>query len=320
MLSPDNELERGLNYTLSLSSAIKADDGGSFSAITRTFTAAGRAGITPPNDANQLGYWDLNGDANADVGSNNGTEIGVTYDVDRFGEQESAAYFDGDVSLIEIPNGDMMINSSFTLSYWMRVDSAGHIGGHFVAGVGDVYGFFIEVFGSLDGMKMTMRLQKDDATTTANDFFFNGDGMDASNGGWVGIQYERDLSGTGGLGTLLDNEWAHVIFTFDGAANTRSLFINGQLMETDNLNNAPALANVTGMTYDDSGAGTDVIGTKLALGFNHDTETTHWNDTPWGDYNKPDANHFKGWLDDVRVFDVAYSEEDAMNLYNAESP
>lgn len=318
-LTPTDDLERGLMYTLNLSGTIQADDGGSFTTTSRTFTAAGRAGVTPPQDNAQTAYYQLNGDALAAVGGRHGTETGITYGADRFGEVESAAYFDGDVSLIEFPNSDDLMTQDWTLSFWMKIDSAGHNGGHFVMGLGDVYGFFIEVQGHLGAMKLTARYEREDGTTTANDFFFNGDGMDAMNGGWVGIEYEIDLTATGGLGAIIDDQWAHLVLTYNSATNKRSLYVNGVHMETDNMDNTAGLNDLTGLTFDASGAGADVIGTALAFGFNHDKETTHWSDTPWGDYNKPDANHFKGWLDDVRFFSAAYTQEDVTTLYNAES-
>ena len=324
-LSPDEDLVRGLTYSLTMAGGILGADGGSFSETTRSFTAAGRADVTPPQDAAQLAYWRLDGNAFSAVGNYDGTETSVTYGEDRFGNQASAAFFDGDVSLIEIPNGDQFLNSNFTLSFWMMVDSTNHKNGagtgnagHFVMGVGDVYGFFIEVGGTLGSMKFTGRYSKEDATTTANDFFFNGDGKDANNGGWVGVEYEKDLTSTGGLGPLIDQIWVQVVITYDAASNKRSLYIDGERMETDALGNTTGLATVNGLVFDDSGAGADIIGKSLALGFNHDKTTTHWNDTEWGDYNKPGANHFKGGLDDIRFFNVALSETEVMDLYIAE--
>lgn len=324
-ISHTESFERGIEYTLVLASTLKGDDGGAFSEISRSFKSAGRAASDPPNSSAQTAYFPLNGNANAAVGSNNGTESGVTYTSDRFGNQESAALFDGDVSLIEVPNGDQLLTPSFTLSYWMYIDSSGHKNfagtgnaGHFAMGIGDVYGFFIEVQGSLGGMKMTGRYSKSDGTTTVNDFFFNGDGKDANNGGWVGVEFEKDISSTGGLGAIIDQSWTHVIWTYDASTNKRSLYLNGELMETDNFGNTTGLADVTGHTYDDSDAGSDVIGKSLAFGFNHDQQTTHWSDTNWGDYRKPGANHLKGALDDIRFFSASFSESDALELYNAE--
>ena len=324
-ITPNADFERGLVYELNLSAGIKASDGGSFSAVARSFTTAGRAGIIPPNDASQTAYFGFNGDANSTVGGFTGSAIGVTYEEDRFGDQESAAYFDGDVSIIEVANGDQLMTESFTLSYWMKIDTTDHfnvpgtgLAGHFVLGIGDVYGCFVEVNSNLSGIKLTARYSRDDGTTSSNDFFVNADGKDGMNGGWVGIEFEEDLTGSGGFAPILQGQWNHILFTWDASTLKRSLYLNGQLMETDNFNLTTGLLNITGMTFDDSDAGTDIIGKGLAFGFNHDRMTTHWSDTNWGDYNKPGANHFKGHLDDVRFFSAPFTQADVTDLYNAE--
>ena len=324
-ITPSAELERGLVYDLSLSAAIAATDGGAFTAIDRSFTAAGKAGIVPPNDVDQTAYFGFNGNSNSTVGNFQGSAIAVEFREDRFGNQESAAYFDGDVSLIEVPNGDQLMTQSMTISYWMKIDTTDHLNtpgtglaGHFVMGIGDVYGFFIEVTSNLQGIKKTARYTRDDGTTTANDFFINADGKDGMNGGWVGVEFEKDLTSSGGFAPILQDQWVHILFTWDHTSLKRSFYLNGELIETDNFNLTTGLLNITGMTFDDSDAGTDIIGKSLAFGFNHDQATTHWDDTNWGDYDKPGANHFKGALDDVRFFSTSFNQAEVTDLYNAE--
>ncbi|MEZ4771803.1 MAG: LamG-like jellyroll fold domain-containing protein [Bacteroidia bacterium] len=317
-ISPDAAFDRGQVYTLTLGSGIMAADGGMFNQATRTFNSAGRAEVVPPQSASQKAFWKFDGSSLDGVGSYNGTDVAVDYGEDRFGNQGSAAYFDGDASIIEIPNGDQLLTNNWTVSFWIRLDSVGHVGGHFVMGVGDLYGFFVEIQKPMSALKHTGRYQKSDATTTVNDFFINADGKSGDNGGWVGVEYEKDLSTTGGMGALLDRKWAHMVFVYDGSTNKRHFYINGELIETDNLANVPGLDLITGLTFDDSGAGTDVIGKGLAFGFNHDRTTTHWSNEPWGNYNNVDANHFKGALDDTRIFSAALSGTDVLELYNAE--
>ena len=324
-IAPEGELTRGITYTLTLGGGLMASDGGAFTETTRNFTAAGRADIVPPQDGAQQAYWKFDGNANAAVGGNDGTEVAaITYGEDRFGNQESAVYFDGDASLIEIPNGDQLMSQNFTVSFWMRIDTNQHTNagggnaGHFVMGVGDEYGFFIEVFGNLSGMKKRSQYSRTDGSTTANDFFFNGDGKNGDNGGWIGIEYEADLTATGGLGAEIDQQWSHMVITYDGTTNKRSLYINGTLMETDALNNTTGLNDLNGLTFDATGGGTNTVGTALALGFFHDRVSTHWSTEPWGDYNLATSNHFKGALDDIRFFDVALSESEVGELYAAE--
>jgi hypothetical protein len=319
-LTPQEELARGTDYTLTVSDAVAAQDGGAFTSVTRSFTSAGRAAVTPPQESGQIAYWSLDGNANASVESFNADEeIEITYGEDRFGQAGSAAYFNGDASLIEIPNGDELLTDNWTNSFWVQVDTVDHLdangnnAGHFVMGVGAFFGFQIEIPGNADFMKMAARYQSADGTTIGSDFFVNGDGMDASNGGWEAIEYEENIPG--GMKTVLAQKWTHVVITYDAGSNTRSLYLNGQLIERDNLDTAGL--DLTGLTFDPSGTD-DVIGNKLALGFAFDRSTTLWSNEPWGNYESPTANHFKGALDDIRFFNTALTESEVQTLYNAE--
>jgi hypothetical protein len=323
-VSPNAVLDRGTVYTLTITSAVAAADGGQFSETTRQFTTAGRAEVVPPQEAKQLAYFNFNGTVNSVDGAFVGEGTGITYGEDRLGNQGSAATFDGDVSIAEISGGDDLLKdrTSFTWSYWVKIDTNNHVGGHFVSGLGSTSGFFMEVFGNLSGMKLNTRYTREDGSTVGNDFFFNGDGMDANNGGWVGVEFEVDLSGQGGLASLLADQWAHIVWVYDGVENKRHLYINGERMETDNLNNTSGLNDLNGVTFDSSAEemGGETIGTDLTFGFLHDRSTTKWANEPWGGYMFPDANHFKGSMDDVRFFDAALIESEVKELYNAEKP
>ncbi len=319
------DLERGEDYTLNLSGAILADDGGAFAATTRTFTAAGRAGIDPPNTANQTAYWQFDGTALAAVGGFNGTETAITYGTDRFGNIESAALFDGNTSLIEVANGeDLWIGESVTISFWMSIDTLDHLNtpgtgnaGHFIMGVGNFHGFFLEANGSANSMKLAPTYSTSDGMTGGGDVFFNGDGKDGSNGGFVAIEFEKDLTAEGEVKGLLAQKWAHVVWVYDGIENKVHLYINGELMETDNNNLVAARQNYNGLTVRDEAG--QVIGRSLAFGFAHDMSTTTWEGTGFGDYTVTTANHYKGSLDDVRFFEVPFSATDVMDLFIAES-
>jgi hypothetical protein len=98
------------------------------------------------------------------------------------------------------------------------------------------------------------------------------------------------------------------------------MYINGELMKGQDFNLWPDASNprtCTGVNY--RGVDTDVENI-LAFGFVKSADSPMWADTPWGDYYKPTSNHFKGDLDDVRVFNAPFSADDAKNLYNAEKP
>jgi hypothetical protein len=71
---------------------------------------------------------------------------------------------------------------------------------------------------------------------------------------------------------------------------------------------------VTGLKY----AG-NAQGNKWALGFiqarNNRTITDDW-----ADYANPDNNHFKGQLDDIRIWHKALTENEITLMYNSEKP
>lgn len=314
-LTPQEDLQRGTAYTLTILGSLRAEDGGTFSTVSRTFTTAGRAEVAPPQAESQLAYWAFDGNANDAVGEFNAdAEVEVEYVEDRFGQMGSAVSFDGDRSIIEVPNGDQLITDNWTLSFWAQIDTTNHDAGHFILGVGAFHGFQFEAPKNASFVKLAGRYKMADGNTQSNDFFVNGDGQDAANGGWVGVEVEEDVPG--GLESLLADEWAHIVVTYNSTDNTRSLYINGDLIQRDNLSNADL--NYTGLTFDASGTA-DEIGTKLAFGFPFDRTTTLWQNEPWGNYDNPEANHFKGELDDVRIFSVALSDSEVQNLYELEN-
>jgi hypothetical protein len=45
-----------------------------------------------------------------------------------------------------------------------------------------------------------------------------------------------------------------------------------------------------------------------------------WDAESWGGYNFPTSNHFKGTLDEVRIFHKAISAQEVELLYNSEKP
>ncbi|HOY97719.1 MAG TPA: hypothetical protein PK509_18390, partial [Catalimonadaceae bacterium] len=56
----------------------------------------------------------------------------------------------------------------------------------------------------------------------------------------------------------------------------------------------------------------------FAFGFICDRSATNFDAEPWGNFDVPTSNHFKGRLDDVRFFNVALTAAEITTLYNAE--
>ncbi len=327
-VTPASDLERGVEYTLTVSSNVAASDGGAFADASRTFSTAGRADITPPQADAMEAYFKLNGDGDDAAGNFLAdAEIDIEYVADRFGNIESAALFNGNTSLIEIPNGDdLFVQESVTISFWMSIDTTDHINtagngnaGHFILGVGNFHGFQFECNGSANTMKMATTYANPANTETGiggGDVFFNGDGMTGDNGGFIAVEFEQDLTGSGEVKGLLAQKWAHVVWVYDGAENKTHLYINGALMETDNHNLVEARADYNGLVLRPND--TNTIGTKLALGFSNDRETDNWAGTGFGDYTITTSNHYKGALDDIRFFNAPLSAAEVAELHEAE--
>jgi hypothetical protein len=324
VVQPLESLDPGTTYTLSVQNVV-AQDGGTYSGIQISFTTYGKGFVTPPKDDSMMAYWMFDGNTDDRLGNyTTSDEVAITYTTDRAGFENSAVLFNGNTSIIEIENGADLLTQDWTLSFWMRLDTVNHLtadgfrAGHFVMGVGAFHGFWIEVGGDGNSIKKATRYSTTDGTSIPNDFFINADGQSADQGGWEGIEYERDLTPLGGLSAIFPQQWAHVIFTYNSAANTRTLYVNGDRIQTDNFGNVASLANINGMTFDLAGTA-ETIGDKLAFGFAFDRSTTLWQNEPWGSYNSPTSNHFKGALDDVRFFNTFYTDSDAQTLFDAEN-
>jgi len=322
-IRPVNNLDPGSDYTLRIED-VTATDGGSFNGIQLTFTTAGKSIAEAPKEGNLVAFWLFDGSAEERSGVFTvSAEENIEYTTDRAGFENSAALFNGDNSIIEVDRGDSLLSQDWTLSFWLMLDTVGHVdangnrAGHFVMGVGAFHGFQVEFSGNGGSMKLAARYSLEDGSTIGNDFFCNADGMDANNGGFEAIEFEADLSPQGGMSAIIPQNWSHIVLTYNSESNTRSFYLNGSLVQTDNLNNAPALAGINGMTFDASGTAA-TIGNKLAFGFAFDRETNLWDNEPWGNFDVETSNHFKGALDDVRFFNTFYTTSDVQALYNAE--
>ncbi|AMM50432.1 hypothetical protein TH61_03470 [Rufibacter sp. DG15C] len=320
-LTPSAPLVAGTTYTLSMG-ALTAADGQTMAAMTKTFTTAGTAPLP-----GVIAHWSFDGNANDQVGAFSAPASGVvaiTYGEDRKGQAGKAAVFNGTTSIIEIPNGEQLLNSSnFTLSFWMKATSAGQVDGsgnpkaHFVMGLGAFHGLAFELGADYNTAKVVARYEWGNGTTSPGDFFFNGDGMTGTSGGWEAIEVEKNLTAAGGMAALVKDKWAHIAVVFNGTAKTRSLYVNGVLMERDNFMLLPSASierTMKGLKYDAN----PEVENKFAFGFNQSRGGTLWASEPWGGYNQTTANHFRGSLDEVRIFHTALTDAEVLAMYNAE--
>jgi hypothetical protein len=71
-----------------------------------------------------VAYYPMSGNANDGSGNgNHGTVHGAVLTLDRFENENSAYYFNGQGSFIEIPNAPMLNPSNLTISAWVMLDT-----------------------------------------------------------------------------------------------------------------------------------------------------------------------------------------------------
>lgn len=318
-IDPTNDFTRGTVYTLNMS-GIMAEDEGSLSAVTRTFTTQGRAPVVVPNADAQVAYWNFDNNTDEVSGSYlTRNEISVAYGDDRFGQGASALLFDGDETLVEIAScSSLMDTDDFTLSFWIKSDGSdvndnGDTRGQFVMGLGAWNGFQFEIFGGYSGMKMAASYEIADGNGAAQDLWWSTNG----NLGWMGHTFDDDVSQAGGLAAILQDQWAHILLTYDAASKIGEIYVNGKLRKSQDYNlygSTHPLFGAVGMKYN----GNPTPGDNLAFGFIQGSEERVVGDG-WADpLGGPDLNHYKGLMDDVRVFHAAFSLTDAKALYDAE--
>ena len=307
---PQASLGTGALYQLSFGAGLMSTDALAITPFQRTFTTEGTfapagaiAHFTFEDNANDIiGPWDP---AAADI-------IGITYTASRKAAAGKAATFNGATSIIEVPNGELLMNTNnFTMAFWMKTNSAEKTNNHFVMGLAGWNGFQYEVYGDYTGSKLAIQYQL--ATGTASeDMWF----PSLADLGWQGWSYAKSLT-VAEMTALLKDNWINVVYTYNGATKVGTLYFNGQRMKAFDFNLWPAgdaKRGVTGMKYAGLAAGN-----KLALGFiqgrNNRTITDEW-----ADYSLPANNHFKGQLDDIRFWHKALSENEILLMYNSEKP
>ncbi len=313
---PVDDLGTGTLYELKFKSGLKSVDGLTLSEVTRTFSTIG---AFAPSGA--IAHWTFENNANDVAGSFNPAANGIvdiTYVDSRNTAAGKAASFNGTTSIIEIPNGDQLINTNnFTISFWVRAEPQDK--GHFVIGLGAFWGLQFEIFGGLDGAKFAVRYELADGTTIGEDMWFPSNADYADNGGWQGWDFAKAITPENYV-AMVSNKWLHVTFTYNAATKAGILYYNGEKMKSQNFNLWPADAphrNVVGLKY----AGTmPDVNNDLAFGFIQSRAGSLWANEPWGGYDFPGANHFKGQLDDIRIYHKVLSPTEILLMYDSEKP
>lgn len=309
-------LASGALHALTFGSGLKSTEGEILTLpVTRTFTTVGF--FSP---SGMVAYYNFDVNANDLVGTHNpNAEVAMTYTAGRKALAGNAATFNGTTSIIEIPNGDQLMNTqNFTLSFWVKAVPSDPAKGFFVMGLGAYYGFQFEIATDISSCKLAAQYDLGGGKSGSEDLWFPGDGKTKDNGGWQGWTFCKDLTGSGGVAGLLSNKWAQVICTYAASTKLATMYINGEKMKQFDFNLWPAgdaKLGVTGLKW--GGVAPDVYN-DLALGFVQSRRGTMWAAEPWGGYAQAGANHFKGQLDDIRIFNKAVTPAEVTLMYNSE--
>ena len=321
-VDPNEVLGSGTLYKLSFTSAVAYADGkANVTAFSRTFTTGG---TFAPSGA--IAHWNFEGNAEDQVGTYDASAVvAVTYTDSRNAAAGKAATFDGDASIIEIPSGDVLQNSNdFTISFWVKATSAGHVdaggnpAGHFVIGLGAFKGFQFEIPADFKSCKLAASYDLGNNMTGSEDLWFPGDGKTFANGGWQGWDFCKDLTASGGVEGLLKDKWANVVCQYNSTTRQGIMYINGEKVKSFDFDLWPdgdAKRSVTGLKY--GGVAPEVVN-ELAFGFIQSRAGQLWDTEPWGGYDFPTSNHFKGQLDDIRIYHKVLTGDEILLMYNSE--
>jgi hypothetical protein len=310
---PKSDLGNGTLYLLTFLPGLMSVDDQSIGTVTRSFSTIG---TFVPTGA--VAYWNFENNTNDQLGTYNSdftANIGFVNSHSTAAGQ--AASFDGTTSIIEIPNADPLVTTtSFSLTFWVKaisglVDTSGGSKGQFVLGLGASYGFEFEIDGAYKTCKMAASYNVND-TASRQDLWFPADG-NVTYPGWT---FCRDLTNLGGLAAIVKDSWANVACVYNGATKIGTMYINGQVEKQQDFNLYPAdnpARRAIGMKWFPSAEVTNA----LAFGFIKSRASTLFNDTPWGNYDHPYANHFHGYLDEVRIFHRALTPYEVSLMYTS---
>jgi len=319
---PQTDLGNGIYYELTFTN-IRATDGTTMTYIWRAFTTAGSFG--PPG---LFAYWNFEGNTYDIQGGYNASSVtDLNYAKSFKKTLGQCAAFNGTSTLIQIPDADQLMNTpDFSLSFWVKTDSQYHIDslgnpkGQFVLGLGDYKGFEFEIAPDYSSCMLVASYSLPDGNTVSEELSFAGDGKTGANGGLPGWTFCADLSAKGGVAALLKDQWVFISCTYKSSTKVGTLYINGVMMKQQDFNQWPVgdpARSITGMKYGGTVPDQEDI---LAMGFFHSAGSTAHSGTSWGNYRSPYSNHFRGWLDEVRIFHTALTTDEVEQMYAVTKP
>ncbi len=150
---------------------------------------------------NQVAYWKLDGNSNDAVGSNNGTDTGITYSTSD-GKINQGANFNAITDKIAFPSSSAFrLTSNYSISVWYKATSC--------VGSADIWGVYEPDTGGQKGYGLFLS-----GTTFFFDIYY------AGGSGRVTWSYANAQNGS----------WHHLVLTYDGS--TAHLYVDGNQQGT----------------------------------------------------------------------------------------
>lgn len=317
-IDPDTDFSTGTLFILNFGAGLKSKGGKALTAgIERNFTTEGTFAVP-----GAIAHWTFEDNADDIVGAFDPSAsqiVNITYSDSRRAEAGKAASFNGTNSIIEISNGDdLMNNGDWALSIWVKPNSS--LGkGQFVLGLGAFYGFQFEIADDYNSLKLAASYAHSNpagAGTHSEDLWVDGTG----NVGWQGWTFSKDYTASGGLGEIIKDTWTHVVFVYNSATKVGTAYINGEKAKEQDFDNWPAGDNktfTTGLQY--RGVAPEVVN-ELALGFIQSRAGTLWDAEPWGGYDLESSKHFYGLMDDLIIYHKVLTQSEITSMYNSGKP
>ena len=211
-----------------------------------------------------------------------GTEIdpaenhGATFATDRFGNENSSAYFDGNEAYLEIPDNDAFsipTTGALTISVWVspevlnfpNAEAGGYV--HWMGkGVPHQHEWAFRMYNK------DLSQGQENRPNRMSAYAFN------LEGGLGSGSYVSEL--------VQENEWIHFVARYDVETNKITLFKNGVLKDQDDLYESTYKVQVQNGTA------------PLRLG-----TRSQW-------------SYFQGRIDDLRIYNRALSENEILELFN----
>lgn len=320
-INPADDFYGGALYVLTLDGSLTSTDGKTMATpLERSFTTVGSFEVP-----GAIAKWTFEDNANDVIGSKDPSAnqiVDLTFVAGRKADAGKAASFNGTTSIVEISNGDaLMNNGNWSMSIWVKPNST-LAKGQFVLGLGAFYGFQFEISGGYNNFKMAASYAHNapgGAGGFNEDLWADGEGKTKDKGDWQGWTFSKDF-GVNTMSPVIKDNWAHYVFVYDATAKTGTVYLNGEKIKEQDFDLWPDGTNqrfTTGLKW--RGAEPDVKN-ELALGFIQSRAGTMWDAEPWGGYDQTGANHFHGLMDDLLIYHKVLTAGEISTLYNSGKP